>query len=94
MPAKIPMIALAKRKQLLILEADLHRALLRTECDKVHARLNWLGEARQKARSAGPWLAAGAVVVGILAARRGPNLTGWIATELSIWRAIQDSKSR
>jgi len=83
---------LLERKRLLLLQADLHRALLRNECTKMGTRLSWLHEARDKVRSASPWLAVGAGVVSLLAARRWRNLTPWIPQILAIWRWVQKLK--
>ena len=84
---------LAERKRLLVLQADLHRALLRVECATVRERLNWLHTARNKMRSAGPWIAVGAGVISLLAARRWRKLANWIPVGLASWRWVQKFKS-
>jgi len=93
MSATPPLTGLAERKRLLVLQADLHRTLLCAECVNVRQRLNWLNEARQQARSAYPWLAVGAAVVGLVAAWRGRTLAKWVPTALAAWRAWRELKS-
>ena len=89
MPGNGELIELEERKRLLVLQADVHRAALRAELAGVRARLNWVAEARDKMGAAGPWLALGAGVVGVLAARRWRNVLRWIPTGLAAWRWIQ-----
>lgn len=84
---------LADRKRLLVLQADLHRAVLRAECATVRTRLSWLHETRAKMHSVGPWLALSAAMLGLLAAWRGRKLAGWIPAALAAWRAIRTIKS-
>jgi len=80
---------IGERKRLLVLQADLHRAALRAEVANVRARLDWLQAARDKVGAASPWLALGAGVVGILAARRWRNVLRWIPTALAALRWIR-----
>lgn len=88
------LIELRERKRLLVLQADLHRAVLRSGCVMARDRLSWLNQAREKAGAAGPWLAAGAGAAGLIVAWRGRKLVGWIPTVLSAWRAIRSIKSK
>jgi hypothetical protein len=83
------MIELAERKRVLVLQAELHRATLRTELAGVRERLNWLQSAREKVGAASPWLAVGAGVVGILAARRWRIAVRWIPAALTALRWIK-----
>ena len=80
---------LRERKRLLMLEADLHRALVVTECASVRQRLN---EARNRVRSAGPWLALGAGAAGVLAARRFGITNRWIPAAFAAWRWLRRFK--
>jgi hypothetical protein len=80
---------LRERKRLLILQSDLHRALLRSECVSASERLRWLNEARDKVRSASPWLAVGAGIAGLVAASRGRTVAKWIPTVLTAWRWLR-----
>ena len=93
MPEKRQLTELAERKRLLVVQADLQRAMIRAECARVRARFNWMYEARQKAGAAGPWLALGAGALGILAARRWSNLARWIPTALAVLRWIRKLKA-
>lgn len=87
MSAGHPLMELAERKRLLVLQADLHRTMLRAEGLNACARLSWLNQARHQARAAGPWLAAGMATVGLVAAWRGYKLATWIPRALAAWRA-------
>jgi hypothetical protein len=89
MPGNRDMIELEERKRLLILQADLHRTALRAEVAGVRSRLQWLQAAREKVGAASPWLALGAGVAGILAARRWRNLVRWIPTALAALKWIR-----
>ena len=62
MSAKRQLTGLAERKRLLVLQADLHRAVVRVECANARDRLAWLHQATNKVRAASPWLAVGAGV--------------------------------
>ena len=93
MPAQRPLTDLAERKRLLVLQADLHRALLRVEGAKMRERMNWWHEARNKVRSASPWLAVGAGAVGLLAASRWRKLANWVPVGLAAWRWVQKFKT-
>ena len=84
---------LAERKRLLVLQADLHRAVLRAEYVSVRARLSWLNGAGGQARSASRWLAAGAAATGLLAAWRGRKLAGWIPAAITAWRVWKKLKT-
>lgn len=85
---------LQERKRLLVLQADLHRALLRAEAANVRERLGWLNEAREQARSAGPWLGLGAAAIGVLAAWRGRKLARWVPAALAAWGWIQKLRTK
>jgi len=93
MPEKRELTELAERKRLLVVQADLYRAMLRAECARVRARFNWMNEARQKVGAAGPWLSFGAVALGILAARRWRNVARWIPAALAVLRWIRKVKA-
>jgi len=94
MSAKRDMIELAERKRLLLLQADLHRATLNAELAGVRDRFNWVQAARDKVGAASPWLALGAGVVGILAARRWRTAIRWIPTALAALRWVQKLRAR
>jgi hypothetical protein len=85
------MTHLQERKRLVMLQADLHRALLRAEVATVRARWSWVKDVRETARGASPWWAVGAAVVGFLAAGRGRGVARWIPMALAVWKAIRRS---
>jgi hypothetical protein len=89
MPGNRDVIELEERKRLLVLQADLHRTELRAELASVRARLQWVQSARDKVGAASPWLALGAGVAGILAARKWRNVVRWIPTALAAVRWIR-----
>ena len=93
MPGQGDVTELAERKRLLLLQADLHRTVLRAELASARARLEWLQSARDKVGAASPWLALGAGVAGILAARRWRNVVRWIPTALAAWRWLRKLKA-
>jgi hypothetical protein len=84
-----PMNELQERKRLLVLQGDLHRALLQAEAMKLRSQLDWLTDARQKAKSASPWLAVGAGALGLVAASKWRSLATWAPTALMAWRWVQ-----
>lgn len=86
MPARTRLTELAERKQLLVMQADLHRALLQAECATVRARLSWVRETRDKVRAAGPWLAVAAAGAGLLVAGNWHKCANWIPTGVAAWR--------
>lgn len=91
MPAQGTLTELQERKRLVLLQADLHRALLRAEVATARARWSWVMDMRETVRDARPWWAVGAAVVGFLAAWRGRSLTRWIPAALAVWRALRRS---
>lgn len=76
---------LAERKRLLILEAELHRALLRAEATRARARLAWLNLGGRERRLS-PWLLVGSALVGLFAARYRRTLLKWLPTALAALR--------
>jgi hypothetical protein len=84
---------LADRKRMLVLQSDLHRALLQAEAASVRDRLERLNQVREVARSASPWLMAGAAAVGLLATWRGRKLTGMIPVAVAAWKTWKSLRS-
>lgn len=82
---------LAERKRLLVLEADLHRALLRAEAVRVRTRLTWLNRGGGNLRLR-PWLLAGGALAGLVAARHAPTALKWLPTALAAWRWLSRPK--
>jgi len=84
---------LAERKRMLVLQSDLHRALLQAECAAFRDRLEGLNEVRQRARSASPWLFAGAAAMGLVAVWKGRKLTGMIPVAVAAWKTWKSLRS-
>jgi hypothetical protein len=84
MPAEKRLSELAERKRLLILEADLHRALLQAEAAHLQARLQWLAQAREKISGKAGWVLGSAA--GLLAVRNWRSALKLIPVGLTAWR--------
>ncbi len=80
---------LTERKRLIVLEADLHRSLVKLECANLRARLD---SACAGIRSGSPWLLVGGAVAGLVAARHWRGLARWAPTALAAWRWVQGLK--
>lgn len=93
MPTPRPLTELQDRKRLLVLRADLHRALLQAECTNIRERLRWVNETRDKMQSASPWLIVGAGALGLLIASRWRKLSKWVPGALAAWRTVQHWKA-
>lgn len=76
---------LAARKQLLIVQADLHRQLLVLE--SARATAGGFGAAAFVDRNRW-WLLGGAILAGVVAARRGRALVEWLPSLLAVARAF------
>ena len=83
---------LAERKRLLVLQSDLHRALLQAQFADLSERVHGLSQVRDRARSASPWLIAGAAAMGMFGVWRGRKLTGLIPVALAGWKAWREFK--
>lgn len=92
--AKQQLNELAARRQLLLLEADLHRSVIGLERESLRARFASLNEARERVAAGGPWLVAGGAVAGLLAVRHWRKLARWIPTALTALRWAQSLKGR
>jgi hypothetical protein len=75
---------LAERKRLLILEADLHRALLQAEVAHLQSRLQWIAQAREKISGKAGWVLGSAA--GLLAVRNWRSALKLIPVGLTAWR--------
>ncbi len=89
MLAQRKLTKLQESKRALLVRSDMHRAVIRSEYEDTRARLAWMHEAKSKLHSASPWIAAGAGVVGLLAARRVGGLSRWIPIGLGAWRFVK-----
>ena len=86
MSAKRRLTELAERKRLLVLQADLHRALLQAEALSLRVRLN---PVRAGVRVASPWLLGAGAVAGLLAARRWRRVLRWVPARPAAWRWLR-----
>jgi hypothetical protein len=80
---------LADRKQLLILQADLHRAVLETEVASARSRLLWVTEVREKLPKLSGWVTVGGAVAGFLVLRRWRTAVKWVPAAVSAWRWLR-----
>ena len=76
---------LGVRKRLLIAQADLHRELLSLESARISA--SGFGASAFVDRNRW-WLLGGAIVVGVVAARRWRGLAAWLSPLLAAARAF------
>jgi hypothetical protein len=83
---------LAERKRLLILEADLHRAVLQAEAGNLRARWQWISQAREKFPVKAGWLVGSAA--GLLAVRNWRRTLKLIPVGLTAWRWWRKLRSR
>ncbi len=79
---------LENTERLLIMQADVHRNLLRLESAALRDRLKrsvlgqgWLGS--------NPWLALGALAGGFLAFRRWRDSARWVPVVVTVWRWVR-----
>ena len=77
---------LAEAKRLVVLQADLHRNLLRLETDTLRERLAGLTGTRDKLWSGRPVWVAGAVLAGVLAVSRWRALLRWAPAVVTAYR--------
>lgn len=84
MSAEERLSELAERKRLLILQADLHRAVLQAEAANAQARLQWVAQAREKFSGKAGWVLGSAA--GVLAVRNWRRTLKLIPVGLTAWR--------
>jgi len=92
MAAQTRMNELAERKRFLVLQAELHRALLQAEMVNARARLDWVGQAREKLPG-GLWWLTGGAVAGLLALRRWRTIARWLPAGFAAWRWFKKFQS-
>jgi hypothetical protein len=85
---------LAERRRLLVMEADLQRALIALECENLRAKWSGVAALRQQVASASPLLAVGAAVAGLLAVRHRRKLGGWLAVVPTVLRLARLLKAK
>lgn len=80
------MNALARRKQELLHECELHRQLIALE----RLQLGWRWrQTRGSLRRQQPWLLAAAAIAGAVALPRLGRLARWLPTILALWRGFR-----
>jgi hypothetical protein len=92
MAAQEKLNELAERKRLLVLQADLHRAVLQAEVANARTRLLWVGQVREKLPG-GPWWLAGGAVAGFFALRQWRTALKWLPAGLAAWRWFKKLKT-
>lgn len=92
MAAQTRMNELAERKRLLVVQADLHRALLKAEMVNIRTRLDWVGQVREKLPG-GLWWLTGGTVAGFLALRRWRTIAKWLPAGFAAWRWFKKLRS-
>ncbi len=80
---------LEEMQRLLIVQADIHRSILRVESAALRRRLNPVSVLGQKVTGTSPWVLLGAVAGGILAFRRWRASARWVPMALTAWRWLR-----
>jgi len=80
---------LALRRSLLVTEGDLHRSLIKAECESLRTRLDGLNAARARVTANKPLLVAGGALAGWLALRHRHQLSRWLPSALSVLRRVR-----
>jgi hypothetical protein len=97
MSARQQLNELAERRRLLLVEADLHRALLRADCEAVRAKFSGLRSVRDQLAGHKPLLMGAAGVAGLLAMRHWRRVAAWlplVVRGLRMLRSWQAGSSR
>lgn len=85
---------LAERRRLLVMEADLHRSLIRWEFAGFADRFVHLQTARARLSANSPLLIAGGAVAGLLTVRHWRTMKRWMSVALVALRWIRFTTSR
>jgi hypothetical protein len=80
---------LAKQKELLVLQSDLHRELLRLERLRLEKRM---GATADRVRAGRWWITGGLLGAGLLFSRAG-KLTRWIPVAAAAWKFLQKKRA-
>lgn len=91
MHAEGTMNALAERKRVLILEAELHRTLIGLERVQLHQRA---GEWRERVTANRWWLLGGAVAAGWLSTRALGSVFRLLPAGVAAWRLVQKFRQK
>ena len=91
MPAATTVAELADRKQLLVMQGELHRQIIEIERFRLHHRLD---EARERFHSNRWWLLGGLAAAGWLSTRKFGALVKLVPFVMTAWRMVQKLGSR
>lgn len=90
---------LQQRKELLVVQSNAHRLLLRADWQRVRSPENWVGEAGRLARRHPVWVAVLSAVAGVAAVqavRKPGSVTGgfeklgrWASLAVSVWKMMR-----
>jgi hypothetical protein len=76
---------LAARKQLLLLEADLHRGIIGIEYQSLRGRFVPLMDIGGQFSSRNPWYIGGSALAGLFAMRHWRKVVRWMPQALALW---------
>lgn len=93
MPAAVRLSELRQRKQLLLLQADLHRQLLDLERRQLHTQLR---AATGRFHAQRWWVIGGTAALGLALSRFGAGgaLTRWLPLAATAWKVVQGLRGR
>jgi len=92
MPAQ-NLTSLAERKRILVLQADLHRAILEMEIARARSGWQWIRDLRERATGHSWWVAGGGALAGFLILRRWRKALKWIPAAMTAWRWLRKLKA-
>ncbi len=81
---------LSRRKELLLIQSDLHRELLAVEHHRLQSRIH---AATQSIRENRWWLLGGTLGAGWLASRVGVRFAPWLSVATMAWRWLKKSRA-
>ncbi len=84
MVARQRLTELQERKQMLLAEGEVHRAVIDLEVEGVRDALGWMGSVRKVADKGLPWLPLVAAVSGLVLARKTRSVLGLVRSGLSL----------
>ncbi len=76
-------------QQVLLVQAELQRTILRLEGAALRRRADQFSILGQSLSGGSPWLVAGAVLGGFLAFRRWRRAARWVPAALTAWRWLR-----
>lgn len=94
MPAQQQLNNLAERRRLLLLESELHRSIIRLECENIRKRLGGLNAARERMKAGGTWMMAGGAVASVFALRHWKTMVRWAPVAVSAVRWVKSLRRR